>query len=195
MANKGAPSDIREIWQSQQVEGIQMPLEEIRQKAGKFRSKILRRNLREYVAALAVIVFFGYCFVHSHDALSRAAFGLNIAGMLYVVYQLHMRGSARSLPADWGLESCLEFHRRELERQRDLLRGVWRWYLGPLVPGLVLIEVGIWRGKVGNVSHAAVSLILIILGVAAVFVLIGKMNQRAAAMLQRRIDELDALQR
>ena len=38
--------------------------------------------------------------------------------------------------------SCLEFHRSELVRQRDLLRSVWWWYLLPFVPGMLLIPVG-----------------------------------------------------
>ena len=65
-----------------------------------------------------------------------------IAGALTVMFELHRRGSARTAPADLGLSTCIDFHRKSLERQRDALRTVWIWYLLPFVPGLAIFEIG-----------------------------------------------------
>jgi len=90
---------LQSVWQSQQAEGIQMSIEEIRQKAKKLHQRVLRRNLREHLAALIIVAFFGFHFWHATDALMRAGFGLIIAGTLYVAWHLYRRGSSRSLPA------------------------------------------------------------------------------------------------
>ncbi len=112
---------------------------------------------------------------------------LLVLGTLYVVYHLHRWGSARSMPADVGLIDCLNFHRAELGRQRDLLRGVWWWYLLPLVPGRALIIIG---RAIERPDRR-----LLALGVAVTFVvtftLVGKLNERGARRLQGRIDDLD----
>ncbi|HMD97065.1 MAG TPA: hypothetical protein VKM93_07005 [Terriglobia bacterium] len=172
-----------------------MSIDEIRRKARKFQQKIGRRNLREYIAALVVVVFFSYTLWHDPDTVTRVGFAMIIAGMLYIVYQLHHRGSARSPAAEMGSASWLEFHRRELERQRDLVGSVWSWYLGPMIPGWVVLTVGLARTNPGHLQHVGVSLAVLNLVAALVFVGIWKLNQRAARRLQRRIDELDALQK
>jgi len=194
MTNESPPNNgPQSIWQSQKLEGIRMSADEIRLRARKFQRKILWRNAREYVAAFAVIVFFGFEFWRTTDTVTRAGFGLSSAGLLYVVWQLGRRGSSRNLPAEMGLVSGLEFHRRELERQRDLLQSVWRWYLGPLIPGWVVLMVGMARTNPGHLRHFGLTFTIFNLFAAFVFVLVWKINQRAARKLQRQIDELDAL--
>jgi len=194
MTNPSPPYDIRKAWQSQRVEGTRMSIDEIRQKARKYQQKIGWRNLREYIAALVVVVFFSYNLWHNPDTVTGVGFAIIIAGMLYMIYQLHHRGSARSLPAEMGSASWLEFHRRELERQRDLVGGVWSWYLGPIIPGWVVLMVGFARTNPGHLHHYGLFLAVFNLVTALVFVGIWKLNQRAARRLQHRIDELDALQ-
>src|ERR1035441_8091566 len=130
MSNELRPDDLGEVWRRQKLEHTQMTLDEIRAKARKFQRKILFRNFREYAAIAVVVVFFGAT-MGKYTPLLRAAAGLMVAGGLYVAYQLHRRGSAKTLAGDLAPASCLDFHRRELERQRDLVLNVWSWYLGP----------------------------------------------------------------
>jgi len=88
---------------------------------------------------------------------------------------------------------------RQAERQRDLLRGVWRWYLLPFVPGLAVFLLGLfrWTMKLPNApAHARVIMItfgLTAAGCGLVFVAVGKLNQWAARKIQREIDGLDKL--
>jgi hypothetical protein len=141
-----------------------------------------------------MVVFFGFEFWRVPDALTRVGMGLMIAGMVYLIWQLHRKGSARSLPAEMGLASGLDFFRQELERQRDLVGSVWSWYLGPLIPGWVVLMVAFARTNPGHLRHFGLSLAAFNLFAALAFVFVWKLNQRAACSLQRRIDELNALE-
>ncbi len=195
MGNESSPNRLKELWQSQKTEGVPMSVEQIRMSAGKFQRKVGRRNVREYVAALVVTVFFAYDFVRADDLLVRIGFALVIAGTAFVVWQLHAQGSARKLPEDAVLTSFIDFQRRELIRQRDLLRSVWRWYLGPLIPGLVVLIASFGRANPGHLKHPGLMVAIYAIAVGAVFVGIAKLNGRAARRLQRQIDRLDELSR
>ena len=124
-----------------------------------------------------------------------------IAGTVYSMVVLHRNGSARRVPAALVGGSCVDFHRDELRRQRDLLLGVWRWYLLPLVPGLLVFLTGglvqalqlpgvsARRGVVlAGFGAVALALALLLLGVA-------KLNHWAARRLQRELDALEELAR
>jgi len=197
MMNSESPQDrrMRELWQGQQAEGVRMSIDQIRASATKFQRRIGSRNMREYVAAAAVAIFFGFELLRTGDPLTRIGFALIIAGVLYMVWQLHSKGSARPLPEDAGLASCTEFQRRELERQRELVSSVWRWYLGPMIPGLAVLIAAFSRTNSGRLTHPGLIIALYSILVAAVFVFVAKLNGRAARELQRRIDELDELSR
>ena len=169
-----------------------MSVEQIQASAGSFQRRIQGRNAREYVAAIAVVVFFGWELSRTPDLLARIGFGLMIAGMFYMVWVLLSRGSGRPLPEDAGRSSFIEFQRSELVRQRDLLRGVWRWYLGPLIPGLAVLLATSFNHAI-QAGHAFPVVFVALFGVlvAAVFVGIAMLNGKAARKLQRQIDELD----
>ena len=190
--NNTPHASIQELWQHQPVEGIKMSVDEIQSRARKFERRISRRNLREYAAGGTAIVAFGYFMARAHGALAHIAFGLLIAGPLFVMYQLHRKGGSRAASATEAGAQCVQFFRSELERQRDLISNVWSWYLGPLIPGLVMLTVAsAWANP-----HPA-SLAGLVIGdlvTAAVFIFIAKLNSRAARALQRQIDELRAVE-
>jgi hypothetical protein len=172
-----------------------MSLDEIRRKAQRFSRKIRRRNGREYVAAVFVVAIFGYYIWHYNEWFMRIGSGLVIAGTAYMVFQLHRRGSAASAPADLGLTTGLGFYRKELERQHALLNSVWRWYMGPFVPGLAVITLGAAFTKPGRSPHAWMFAGSYAVVVALAFWLVARLNQRCAGRLQRQIDELNAAEK
>jgi len=178
----------QQIWQSQPVEGIRMSADAIRLRAGKFERKIRRRNLRESIASLCVIGSFSYFFATSPGILLRTTWGLFIAGMIWVLVALHTKASPKSMPASAvGASSCLSFFRSELEHQRDVLRNVWPWYLAPLVPGYIALNVA-WFYKFPHSRW--VTFALLDVAFVAIFIGVWKLNQHAAKCLQRTIDEL-----
>lgn len=191
--NNESPEDrqVMELWQNQETEGVRMSVEQVRLEAGRFQRKIQSRNLREYVAALMVVVFFGFEFSRAKHLLLRVGFGLLMAGTAYVMWHLLSKGSPGEADESAGLSGWIEFRRRELVRQRDLLRSIWRWYLGPLVPGMVVVIAGVLshagRSHGGHLGLVAADVLFI----AAVFFAVGKLNARGAEKLQRQIEELD----
>jgi hypothetical protein len=186
-----SPDNLKSVWQNHSVEPVQMSLEQIRQKAGAFQKRIRRRNLREYVAGAFVFAASGYC-IWRFPGL-RLASGLLLTGTIYVLYQLHTRGAAaKRVPESLALDTCLEFHRRELERQRDLARDVVKWYLLPFVPGLLAaIAVPLLRQP----PEKWIRVLPVILLWAAMFYAIWRLNNRGADKLQRQIDELNSMNR
>ena len=178
------------LWQDQPVEGITMSVETIRKRAAKFERKILWRNVREYVAALIAAALLGYFLVTAKDVFARVTFGLLIAGLLWMVVQLHRKGSVMTMPAGLGTLTSLEFYRTQLERQREAVDTVWSWYLAPLIPGFLVYTV--WSAIRSPHPATWVGLAVMDVVIAGVFYVIWKMNARAARCLQRMIDELKA---
>jgi len=164
-----------------------MPLEEIRRKAQQFEKRIARRNLREYIGAAVGAAIFTYYMFTFHSPMIRTGCALIIAGLLAIVVQLHKRAAPGKMPADLALTGCIAFHRRELARQRDLLRTVWLWYVGPIVPGIVVFGMGA-APRQGTVSVLNAVPFFSILGI------VMWLNYRAAKCLDRQIAELDNLE-
>ena len=100
---------MKEVWQSQPTEGVRMSVDQIRANAGRFQRRIQWRNVREYAASAVLVVFFTWEFWRVGDLLARSGFGLMIAGVLYLTWQLHSRGSAKMLPLEAGFSSSIEF--------------------------------------------------------------------------------------
>ena len=186
---------MQQVWQSQPTEGVHMSIAEIQTKASKFQTTIRWRNLREYAAAALVVLFFGYRMLGTADPLVRAGMALIIAGTCYLTWQLHRKGSESQLPKDAGLSSFIDFQRSQLVRQRDMLLSLWSWYLGPLLPGMVLMIVAIGRANPGHVKHIWLVTSVYLAVILLVFLAIDRLNKRAARRLQRQIDELDEASR
>jgi hypothetical protein len=166
--------DVRALWQAQPVLPLGLSAAELAAKATRFRGIIAARNRREWLACVFVGLFFTYAAITAQELLLRVSFVLTVVGTAYVAWYMRKHAVPGALP---GAGPCLDFYRGELERQRDLLRGIWRWYLGPLVPGLAVMAI------------AAPSALLVGLFV-VVFGGVGWLNQAAAAALQRDIDAL-----
>jgi hypothetical protein len=181
---------MQQLWQEQPVEGTRMSLDEIRKRAARFENRILWRNVREYVAGGIACGLFVWFFIQNPKPLFRVACGLMIAGLVYMSYQLHRRASARSLPADLGAVNALQFHQAELERQRDFVAHVWRWYLGPMLPGIIAYSlIAVLAARV----HPWIA-IFINMFFAACLVLTWQLNAYAARCLQKKIDDLHAME-
>jgi hypothetical protein len=187
MPNDTNANDPRSLWQGQEEEKVTITIDEIRVRATYFERRIQRRNMREYAATGVAVVVLTIQAWGAHG-WHLATFALLMAGMAYAMFQLHRLG-ARSLPADTGTRASLEFHRLELERQRDALRTVWRWYLLPFAPGILMsvgvkaIEHGITAKLVGLTAF----IVLLFVGAWA-------LNQSAARKLERRIQALKAME-
>lgn len=166
---------------------MKLSLEELRSKSSTFKNRIRRRNLREFLASIIVVLVFGWFLWSTPAILERIADALLIAGSAFYAWRLWKRGMPKSLPSDLGRTDSLQFYRGELQRQRDLLRTAWLWAIGPLIPGLALL----FAYEIAAAPPAKrLSLIAIVAAAAAVLVFIGWLNWRAAGRFDRRIAEL-----
>jgi hypothetical protein len=181
------PSGASALRTSSAAGGQTAPLEAIRRANAEFERMIRRRNVREYIAAALVTVFFSVNFVRTHLVGARVGYALILAGTVYVMHQLYKRGSAKSAPADANFAVYVDFHRRELERQGDLLRHIWSWYLGPLIPGMLvlMLSAGITHRRPQDLIAAALAV--------GVFLAVARLNHKGARKLQRKIDELNRI--
>ena len=197
MTNNSSSDDLRSLWQSQPSKFSPMSVEELRQASHKLARRVFWRNLREYFAAAIVIVAFSYYFYEFHTVLLRLGSGLTIAGVLFMAFQLFKKGSPMTGAEAIETRNCLDFYRAELVKQRDLLLSVWKWYLLPLVPGLVLFFAGEFQlAFMQQTLQASRTRIDLWLGMvcaagAGIFLLVAKLNYWAARKLQAKIDALD----
>lgn len=120
--------------------------------------------------------------------LVKAGVGLIALGGVVVAAVLHRRGhAARQEPAlHASTREVARWHLAELERQRELLSNVPRWYLGPFVPGVLVVLAGAWRASPEQGPRVG----LTALAMAAVFLGVAALNRRAARQLGERIDAL-----
>jgi hypothetical protein len=195
------PDNLQSLWQGQKNEPTSFSAEEIRAAANKFARRISRRNLREYAAGALVIPVFTFYLIRFDVFLLRLGSALIIAGVLVVLVQLYKRGSAKKLAPEIDATSCVEFHRSELARQRDLLLSVWNWYFLPLVPGFAVFVAGQYRAMLagpaapGHIGSIQLHFGIYLAACAAFCMVMVHLNRAAGRRLQTQIDRLDALPR
>ncbi|MFC4729224.1 hypothetical protein [Coralloluteibacterium thermophilus] len=191
--NEYAPDALRRLWQAQgPVTACPPDPARVRAGALRFERQIRRRNRLEYAAVAVLIPWFatvaGLALIGGTDPgstlLGLGALLLAL-GVAYVGIQLHRRASVATPPLG---APCLAFHRAQLERQRAAVASVWRWYLGPLLPGLALM----WLGPAIAAPERWPMHLAILALLAGGCVGVGALNTRAAQALQRQIDALDA---
>ncbi len=196
MAPDRPPDDAVSLWRKQQSEEAAVTLDNIHDRAQKFQFQVRRRNLREYVGALLVVLVFGFYLWILPGWMMKTGSALSIIAALFVVWQLHKRGGAQALPANSAMP-LVDFHRAELIRQRDALKSVGVWYLAPFIPGLLLMALGRYfqvhaPGRTLAWDHVVIILANVI--VVLIFGAVWLLNAWGAERLQRKIDQLDNLQ-
>lgn len=189
MPNKPTPPSPQELWQSQAPEETDLRLVDIRSKALKFQTKISRRNIREYFGLAAGTVMYIAFLWFLPGVLTKIGAVVTLAGMYFSVYQIYRDGSAQEVPVDSPAGDCLEFHRRELTRQRDMLRRVGPYQIGPVLPGIILFFAGVWVNQVDGLTDGLVMGASGLLA-AGVFVFVYWLNVRAANKLDEELELL-----
>lgn len=182
---------IRRAWQESVTETELPPLDEVRKGADRFYRHIRRRNLIEYVACVVVIAVFGWGAIFGADPLFRIGNALVVIGTFLIGWQLHRQASAEPPPEAASALPILAHQRAQFARQRDALSRIWLWYIGPMMPGLLLLTFRepIERGFGALEPRVWFSIAVVFAITAGVWWL----NHRAARALGRAVAELDAL--
>jgi hypothetical protein len=184
--------DVKAIWGAQAVEANLVTVEQIRAKADKFQSTVRRRNRIEYAAGVFVVAGFGWYIWIFRTPLMRLGSLLIIAGAIFIMAWIHFRVSASPIPSQISFIDYISRYREELRRQQSALRTVWLWYLGPLVPGLVLFTIGMSRlfEHVPGSRRPMWPFLVVMVGM---FAGVWLLNLWVARRLQHQIDELSRL--
>jgi hypothetical protein len=184
-------TDLQNLWQEQPAQSPIIDLKALHRRAEKFQSRLFWRNTREYIAAAFIGAAFCYEVIVRKDIYMRGGFLLSLLGVAFYAFILHTRGRAdrEGLPA--AGEDCFNFHRKALAHQRDLLRAVWLWGILPLVPGFVAL-----LGRQAVLHPENIQKILMAIGwIFLLFSGVIWLNVWAAGRMQKRIDELDGVDR
>lgn len=193
--------ELQRLWQSAPPEKEKIDMEALKKRGSKLRRNVRARNALESAAAAVVLYFLGrqtYTALAAGDHLSALGGALLMAGVVVVVVVLWRRGSnVRPPELDAPTSEQIAFHRRAIVRQRDLLRSVPRWYLGPLVPGVLVLSVAeALRAPLGEaLPHPTLTRVAMVAGevaiLAIVFGAVAWLNARAARKLDAEIATLD----
>lgn len=173
-----------------------MSIADVHARATRFQDRIRFRNITEYVASAVVIAVFAWMAFVMPEPFVRLGAAMIALAAVYVCWRLF--GLARAAKASEVAHTAnwVAFHRAELVRQRDALRGVWRWYLGPFIPGMIVFLAGVAFAPSNGLPLAA-RLSVLALSLAVVlplFWLVSALNAKAAKAMQREIDALDRMQ-
>jgi hypothetical protein len=181
--------DIKELWKGQAVEVPMFTPSQMRKEADSFRRRVARRNRVETVAGVITMAVFGFYVWVFPSPLMRIGSLLVIAGVSFVLWQLHRRAPSRSLPPEALGLPFIDYYRGELARQRDALRDAWLWYVAPLLPGFVVFRCGFPLGsmRIGPGWNG----MLVDLSAAAVFIGVIWLNRHGARGMQQKLDALD----
>jgi len=151
--------------------------------------RLSRRGFRiESWTGVALALGFIMPVVNSPNWVLRLGWALASAYALYVAIVV-TKMQASPMPEGLEFGAALEHYRGELERRCHYVQTLWRWYLMPMVPGMLLIVVGatIEASKKGRPLWPALVMIAVMAGVG---VAVHSSSQGWAQKLRLRIDAL-----
>jgi hypothetical protein len=178
--------ELKSMWQSQAVDNASYSFQTLECEMMGFRRKIVRRNLQEKIAAVAVALIFGFYAWHLPVLLMRIGSCIVVFGSLFILYHLQHRASLRELPPENLALPNLTYFRDELMRQHDALRNLWLW----MIPTLLGMSIFFWGWAQPDPADFPWSITSVII---VPFAIVIVMNFITAHRLQGKIDRLDQL--
>lgn len=182
----------QQVWQGQSVAAPRMSLAYVRHVASDFERRRRQRAVFGYVVMLGAGAFNAFAtwqLVHTRP-LAVAASVCAVLFVLYFVVRLYRHVSAESSPADLGVLDTLRYQRRQLERQRDWRRGMWRWMWVGLLPTNAFSLASLYF-EVHPVPWKSIGFLALV--IIASLGLVAREGERKARQSQREIDALDSL--
>lgn len=184
--------ELRALWQSLPTTPVQISPANMRLKVEGFRGYIRRRNVKEMIIWLAVCVPLCWFATWPISFLWDVSCVLLVLGCLFAAMNLHRR-SGPLVRETTPTMALVDFHRAQLAHERDMLRGMWRWYLLPPLPGIALFLYAWADFAWHRVAHTTVILgatcMVLATALASLWTVVVQLSW--AARLQRRIDDLD----
>jgi hypothetical protein len=185
----------KDIWLNQPTERPTMILKLIQQRSRDLRARTRKKLLGTLAGPLAASLFYAYGmkeFAPLRQVL-QPLFAIALAWSLVGLYFLNRGMWSAVMPGDAGLSTGLEFCRREIGRQRDLVRRILLWTFGPtmLAIGTFVLALAMVSTKDrGLFPNGLPFLIAIVVWIFAYFTI----RFREQRELLREIDELSDIE-
>ncbi len=181
--------NLKSLWQSQNTNNpsssMQVFEQQVAQDVISFRHKIASRNRQESICALIVMLIFGYYCWALPEFLMRVGSGLIVLGSAVILYQLQFRAVLQELPAEQLGQPFLIYYRSELMRQRNMLRNIWLYQFGPVLPGMSVFFWGMAQPNPADFPWQVTSVVIV------PFLVVLGMNLNAARKIQIEINKLN----
>lgn len=188
---------IRSAWHAQPIDSHVPDPEALRRRAQQFEAKA-RRSVRinQLCAAIVMPLAAAGMFLQDGGLLINTACVMLLIISAYMVWAFRYFFSALPVPEDAGTQSCVNVHRRQLERQRDMHRSARS--AGPLVfPVVILTTLARhWPNADTYVGGQAWGFTVAFLAGVYFLMQMGfTYSDLIAHRLQREIDEFDSMLR
>ncbi|MEP7362943.1 MAG: hypothetical protein ABI972_06780 [Acidobacteriota bacterium] len=167
----------------------------MQQRARDLRAKTRRESLKTLAGPFAIGLFYavGLKEFAALRQMLQPPFALAIAWSLAGLYFLNRGMWSTMVPAEAGLITSLQSCRREIERQRDLVRRALMWSFGPVLLTLgafILALVMVGTKERGIFPNGLPFLVLVLIWMVAYFTV----RLREQRDLQREIEELNCIE-
>ncbi|HMN45688.1 MAG TPA: hypothetical protein PKE27_13995 [Povalibacter sp.] len=183
---------LQAIWAGQVTHPLHLSAAQLRARMEQFEKEIRRRNFRDYVSFALVLAGCGGAVLMVSNLLLRLGAALMAAWAIYCMHGLYRFGFIQREENPWedGAQACVAHHRRQLERQRDIVLS-WPWGIGLAIPGFVLFSLGVVYSRAQPDWSIPIALIGCFAFLYVVLVIQGRAR---AAQWQREIDALAMLE-
>jgi Na+/melibiose symporter-like transporter len=154
------------------------------QRISEFVSVVRARNVRESLAAVLLIIYFGYRLAMAPEGVHPAGAGIVIVACLFI---LILAWTVLNIPetdlSRYPPQQHPDHWRKKMTTQAAALKLAWLWYVLPLLGGVALIVVG--RGEGWNSTGAMISLVAL----ALIGLFLTMANVSAGKQMERDRDE------
>jgi hypothetical protein len=175
--------DLPALWQSQAPTGFRMHPDDIRRRIEQMETSSRRTVIDFYLFFGAMAIFVIFFAAVSPNALLTSGAALTILGLGCLTWLVRRNNP----PAE--ASASIDHYRMLLERRRDFaLRGVWLRVLA-IAPGPLLFSLGLAAAYPKAAPMVWFQIATFVIVLVAIF----PINRRAAAKVQRQIDELGRL--
>jgi len=182
---------IKAIWLNQPTEIPPMTSKLIEQRSRELRAKTRRKLIGTAAGPLAAGILYVYSmkeFAGLRQVL-QLPFAFALVWSFAGLYFLNRGMWSGVMPGDAGLSTGLEFCRREIERQRDLVRRTLLWSFGPVMLAIGTFMVALAMVERG-IFHGLPFLTVFVVWIVSWFVIRFREQRR----LQREIDGLKVIE-
>jgi Na+/melibiose symporter-like transporter len=154
------------------------------QRISEFVSVVRARNVRESLAAVLLIIYFGYRLTMAPEGVHPVGAGIVIVACLFI---LILAWTVLNIPetdlSRYPPQQHPDHWRKKMTTQAAALKLAWLWYVLPLLGGVALIVVG--RGEGWNSTGAMISLVAL----ALIGLFLTMANVSAGKQMERDRDE------